>query len=72
MKVWLEICRCAAVRTMALCVKLEGSSMQTVVRSSVSSFAVLANMALLAPTLLSRSMAKDTAPLGAAESIKNS
>lgn len=53
-------------------VKLEGSSIQTVVRSSVSSFAVAANMALLAPTLLSLSIENDVAPFGAAESIKNS
>ena len=60
-------------RTIALCVKLEGSSMQTVDRSSVSSFAVIENLARRAPILLSLSAEDVTlALLGPAESIKNS
>jgi hypothetical protein len=57
---------------MARCVKLEGSSVHTVLRCSVSSFATLENFARRAPMLLSFSIEDDDALLGAAESIKNS
>ena len=70
--IYAHACRKISVHTIALCVKLEGSSTQTVVLSRVRSLATPANFKRRAPTLLSLSIEKDDDLLGAAESIKNS